>query len=270
MPVENYFDDGSAAERYGKGRPYHHPPVIRRIRGFLRLDGPLDRAVDIGCGTGMSAVALTEIARRVVAVDISWPMIALAPADRRIGYCLAAGEALPIRDSAADLVTLASAWHWMDRTRLFGQAGRILRPGGWLIAYNHSFSTRMEGNPAFHDWFQSSFLARYPPPARHWMEINDEEAERLGFRVGNEEHHPDTIVFSPQQLVGYLMTISNIAAAVEKGGMDAADIERRLADDVRPFFGHRKKATFHFGIIIWYFQKMEKPEDNSGFREGRQ
>jgi hypothetical protein len=77
------------------------------------------------------------------------------------------------------------------------------------------------------------------------------------------------MVFSSQRLVEYLLTISNITAAVEEGGRNAADIERRLAEDVRPFFGRREKAIFYFGIIIWYFQKLEKPEANSGFREGR-
>jgi hypothetical protein len=76
------------------------------------------------------------------------------------------------------------------------------------------------------------------------------------------------MVFSSQRLVEYLMTIGNNAAAVEEGGRNAADIERRLAEDVRPFFGRRKEATFYFGITIWYFQKMEEPEDCSGFQEG--
>ena len=67
----NYFDPKSAAERYAKGRPHFHTQVISRIKAYLSLAEPVSRAIDVGCGTGLSTIALKEIARHIVGVDSS-------------------------------------------------------------------------------------------------------------------------------------------------------------------------------------------------------
>lgn len=40
-------------------------------------------------------------------------------------------------DEAFDLVTVAQAWHWIDRDAGAAQAQRLLRPGGWLAIFAH-------------------------------------------------------------------------------------------------------------------------------------
>ena len=78
----NYFAHQTAAERYAKSRPYFHPLVIDRIRAFLHIQSPVPVAVDVACGTGQSALALTEIASSVIAADIAPAMLAQALATR--------------------------------------------------------------------------------------------------------------------------------------------------------------------------------------------
>jgi predicted TPR repeat methyltransferase len=75
----NFFAHESAAGRYVNGRRYFHPAIIRRIKERLSLTGPFERALDVGCRTGLSTIALKEIASRVTGVDSSAARIALAP-----------------------------------------------------------------------------------------------------------------------------------------------------------------------------------------------
>src|SRR4051812_10321444 len=98
----NYFAHETAAERYAQSRPYFHPLVIEMIRRFLGLDCAVATALDVACGTGHSALALTEIAESVVATDISCSMLAEAPAHARIRYIDAPAERLPVDDCSAD------------------------------------------------------------------------------------------------------------------------------------------------------------------------
>ena len=86
LNLVNFFAHKTAAERYARSRPYFHPLVIERIRAFLGLKRPLPVAVDVACGTGQSALALTEIAESVIATDLSPSMLAHAPAHERIRY----------------------------------------------------------------------------------------------------------------------------------------------------------------------------------------
>ncbi len=257
MNSGNYFGHRSAAKRYQGGRPFFHPQVIRRIKDRLKLTEPLERALDVGCGTGLSARALTEIVRRIIGIDVSASMIACAPADPRIRYCIASAEELPIQNAVVDLVTACSAWHWMDRKRLFAESRRVLQPGGRLVAYENLFTGQTMENPEFQAWFQSSFLINYPTPPRNRVEINEADASREGFMFFHEEPYQNEVELSVRNLVDYLMTLSNIIAAVEGGGRAAEEVARWLTENVRPFYGRRSESTFLFSGTIWYFQKTE-------------
>jgi ubiquinone/menaquinone biosynthesis C-methylase UbiE len=122
----NYFDPKPAAERYAKGRPYFHPQVIEIIKTYLAISKPIEHAIDVGCGTGLSTIALKDIARKIVGTDISSEMIALAPVDPQINYYIAPAEALPVNDNEFELMTLSSVFHWIDRSRFFKEARRVI------------------------------------------------------------------------------------------------------------------------------------------------
>ena len=64
---------------YDRGRPFHHPRSLERVRDIV---GRAQRsgALDIACGTGMSTVAPSRAARRSSSgVDVSAEMLRSAP-----------------------------------------------------------------------------------------------------------------------------------------------------------------------------------------------
>jgi SAM-dependent methyltransferase len=254
----NFFNSQSAAGRYPRGRPYFHPLVVERIRSFLPAAKPIARAVDVGCGTGLSAVALKSIAAEVVGVDAAPEMVALAERRGRVRYALADALRLPFGESEFDLMTLSSAFHWLEREKVLKEAYRVLRPGGWLVVYDNYFSGRMEGRPAFQTWYVESYLTKYPPPPRAKSTFGGEDSGGEDFHLAGREQYQNSVSFSVGGLVDYLTTQSNVIAAVEGGGEDIEGVRLWLRDGLNPLFGDLKEAAFPFHGPIWYLQSRKR------------
>jgi SAM-dependent methyltransferase len=250
----NFFSSKSAAARYTEGRPYFHPLVIERIKNFLSLDETLTRALDVGCGTGLSTIALKEIAREVVGVDVSTEMIALTQRDQRVEYFVASGEKLPFRDDEFDLLTLSQAFHWLDRENFLEEARRVLRANGWLVVYDNYFLGRMEEDAGFHEWFRENYPKRFPAPARAKLAFSEADSENAGFHLMGHEQYPNSASFSLKGLIDYLLSHSNVIAAVEYGTEDIAEVRRWLTENIKPFYEELDEAGFLFGGLIWYLQ----------------
>jgi SAM-dependent methyltransferase len=250
----NFFNSKSAAERYPKGRPYFHPIAIGRIKQFLSINEPLSRALDVGCGTGLSTVALKEIAREVVGVDASGEMIALAQRDPRIEYLIAGAEKLPFAEDEFEMVSLSSAFHWLDKEKFLKEAARVLRSGGWLVVYDNYVSGQMEENQEFQTWYREGYLKKYPPPPRTWPAFTAEDSAHEDFYLLGKEHYQNSLSFSVEQMVDYLVTQSNVIAAVECGSEEIGDVRRWLTESIEPLFAGRKEASFPFNGPIWYLQ----------------
>ena len=250
----NFFSPKSAARRYREGRSYFHPTVIERIRRFLSLDALLSIALDVGCGTGLSTIALKEISRRVVGVDAAQEMVALADKEPHIEFLVSRAEQLPFKDGVFEMITLSQAFHWLDKERFFTEARRVLRSKGWLIFYDHYFSSEMEEKPEFKSWFQENYLKRFPPPPRGGLTFTPEDSEQSGFQLLGQETYQSSISFSVERLVNYLISHSNVIAAVEFGQEEIDEVRCWLTESIKPLFGNLEEASFLFNAPIWYLK----------------
>lgn len=257
-PFRNPFDSAPAAALYARGRPFYHPLVVARIRRALRLRAPVPLVLDVGCGTGLSAVALAAVAERVVGVDPSPAMLARAVAHPRVEYREGSAEALPLPDASCGLVTAASAFHLFERDAFLREAGRVLRPGGWLVLYDNALTGEARGIPGFRDWLRQMYLLAYPLVAGNREPLGPAEAAARGFRFEREEPYANTVRFTAGDLCDYLLAQANCAAALEAGGASAAEeLRDRLLGQVAPLFGRRAGATFRFRGAIRYLRRME-------------
>lgn len=250
----NFFSTKSAATRYATGRPYFHPFIINQIKEYLGFTEVLPNALDVGCGTGLSTIALKEIANEIVGVDLSQEMVALAPIIPGIKFLVSPAETLPFDKNEFDLITLSQVFHWLDRKAFFKEARRVLRIGGWLAIYDNYFSGQMEGNPEFENWYRNSYLKRFPTPPRVWASFTAEDTKKEGFLLLNEVCFENKIIYSPESLTDYLITQSNVIAAVENGNNKINDVKSWLMTGIESFYEKDTEKTFLYKTPLWLLQ----------------
>ncbi|HEV2864616.1 MAG TPA: class I SAM-dependent methyltransferase [Pyrinomonadaceae bacterium] len=251
----NFFAPKTAADRYAKGRPFFHPPLVARIGELISTNEPFPRALDVGCGTGLSTLALKQLAREIVGVDVSAEMLSHAPKDAGLSFCLASAERLPFGEQAFDLLTICQAFHWLDRGKFLAEARRVVKEGGWLVVYDNYFTARMEGRGPFGEWHRGPYLQRFPVPPRGALSFTPEEAGREGFELRAEERFENSYGFTKDELVDFLLTHSNVIAAVEGRGDDLEEVRRWLDGGVAPFFEGGGRERFLFDAPIWCLRR---------------
>ena len=247
----NYFALASAAERYARGRPYFHRLATARIAA---VSGPVARALDVGCGTGLSTRALAEIAETVVGTDASANMLAEAEPHPRVSYLAAPAEALPLTDASFDLVSVCQAFHWFDQDRFLAEARRVLKPRGWLALYNDGTTGTMTGNDAYAAWNRDHYLRRYPTPPRKDRSSSADRAHQHGFAVITHEEFTHEQTFTLEAWTRYLITQTNVIAATDAGTEDIAAVADWISDSLRPLFRNARE-TFPFVCTVDVFRK---------------
>ena len=211
----NYFAYPTVAERYANGRPFFHPLAIKKIQKFCCENGRVDCALDVGCGTGQSTLALLEIAEEVIGTDISAEMLSRAAGHPRIRYVEGQAEKIPFPDEGFGLITVALAFHWFDQRKFLLEAKRLLKFGGWLVIYNDGFTGRMSGNADFEKWNRDHYLARYPTPPRNDRLPADFDSSEYRLAACSSDEFIHEVEFTAEQLVRYLLTQTNVISAVE-------------------------------------------------------
>ncbi len=129
-----------AAPSYAKARIKDLPGYERTLARTREL---LDRSatvLEIGCGTGSTALRLAPAIGHITGTDISREMISLAQARQAAAGCTNATfmvtdeRCAPWPDQQFDAVLAFNLLHLIqDRPTLFQSVGRVLKPGGLFI-----------------------------------------------------------------------------------------------------------------------------------------
>lgn len=112
--------------------------TIARTRELL---GASDIVLEIGCGTGTTALKLAAAVHRLVATDVSSEMIAIARRKsdaegcRNAEFAVAAAASAPDRPGGYDAALAFNVLHLVaDRRALFAAVHERLKPGGLFIS----------------------------------------------------------------------------------------------------------------------------------------
>ena len=122
---------------------YLTPDVVAQRTQVMHLlkPEPGQRALDIGCGPGLTTQALAEAVGdkgQVLGVDIAAPMLAIArrrcAGMAQVGFELCDVNALPCADASIDIALASQVYEYVDPIDVaLKELARVIRPGGRAV-----------------------------------------------------------------------------------------------------------------------------------------
>lgn len=138
------------ARRYAKQPVADEAAYQAKLEKTREYFSPETEVLEIGCGTGSTAIAHAPYVKHIRAVDISEKMIAIAEgkaASESIGnirFECAAVDDLDVADTSLDAVLALSILHLVsDRGAVIADIHRMLKPGGVFISSTACLGDKM-------------------------------------------------------------------------------------------------------------------------------
>jgi SAM-dependent methyltransferase len=215
---------------------------------------PQARVLEVGCGTGVLTrrLACWPFVGAVVGVDPAPFLLArardLAAGLPNVDFQEGDGRALPFAEAAFDVVVFDSTLsHVPSPERALAEAFRVLRPAGWLAAFDGDYATTTVALGA-HDPLQACVDAMMASSVtdRFLMRRLPALVRDCGFAVAGARSHG----FVETTEGGYMLTVVERGADLLHGrGQISAETAAALKAEARrrveagTFFGHIAYAS---------------------------
>jgi SAM-dependent methyltransferase len=219
----NVYESARMAAGYAFSRPPVHPHIVVRIRKDLRIERPVERALDIGCGAGLSMAALAPLARCVVGLEPVVAMLAhrhaVAP---RASFVAAQAERMPFAAGSFDIVTAAGSLNYVDLELFLPDLARVLAASGVMVIYDFSAGRRLREDTRLDAWY-TAFERRYPPKPGYEMDVQSVGYAEAGLRLASYAEFEVAVPMTRRSYVDYAMSETGVELAIA-GGVPEAGI----------------------------------------------
>lgn len=254
----NPFASPSMAEGYAKRRPALHAHIVERARTTLGMTTLGDVALDIGCGSGLSTKPLQGLARLAAGIEPVWEMTHCARFVAPDAWFVnGRGEQMPFGDASVDFITAAGSLNFARPEEVLREAWRVLKPDGVLVAYDFAQGREFNEGGELGLWFDA-FLRRYPRPPSEAIALDPAKLEAMGegYAAAGHEEFALALPYTWSGYADYIMTETNVAAAVRAGHAEAS-IRQWLDETLPRVFGRGPRNVVFPGY--WVALKKSPP-----------
>lgn len=248
-PDARVYDSARLARSYASARPPLHQRILHAIRDRLPDPTTAARALDIGCGAGLSTAALGPCARTIVGLDPSRPMLSQAAAVApRALLVVGSAERLPFRDGAFDLLAAAGSVNYADLDMFLHESARVLARQGTLVVYDFSGGRQLRGSSRLEEW-SAEFERRYPSPPGYYLDPLQLPLEPHGLQQVAYQQFELSVAMSLESYVAYAMSETCIEVAIS-AGVPEAEIRAWCEESLADLFGDRTGEIVFSGYAL--------------------
>lgn len=231
---------------YAQYRPTYPDELFDYITSFVPNK---DTAWDCATGNGQAAVALARYFKKVIATDISEAQLSKATQRDNIDYLLAPAERTPFPDHSFDLITVATAYHWLTWKLFHDEATRVGKKGAVVAVWTY-YTVRFD-DTALNDLYTHFYQDIIQPYWDYERRYVDERYETVAFDfepLPTRSFHSD-LPWTRNHFKGYLESWSGVQRYKEAHNASPIaliekDLERLWPD------GEIKTITFPIALRL--------------------
>ncbi|HEX6334168.1 MAG TPA: class I SAM-dependent methyltransferase [Flavisolibacter sp.] len=240
--TKDLFSDQS--HYYARYRPGYPPELFHHILQFVQ---ERKHAWDCATGNGQAASVLADFFDRVDATDLSAQQLSHAVHKPNIFYHQCPAEKTPFPDNTFDLVTVATAYHWLDWQAFHREATRTGKNGCvvavWSYNLHHCQDTEVDRiiRHFYHD-----ITAPYWDYARKHV---DEEYRNVAFDFDPlpARRFEFQVNWRRDELLGYLSSWSAVQSYIRANGFSPLDL---IDEELRAAWNETDVLTFTFPLFL--------------------
>jgi SAM-dependent methyltransferase len=231
--MSTVYDSERLAAAYTFDRPSVHGQILRSAR----LNRQADRALDVGCGAGLSTAALAPLARQVIGLEPVSTMLAhrrtVAPHAR---FVIGRAERLPFAARSFDLVAAAGSLNYADLPSALTEVARVLTREGTFLLYDFSTGRRSVSGHDLEGWFDS-FEQRFPwPPGWQPVDVRQLPLVAYGLRLLDYTDVETRLPMTFDSYLRYMLSETNVEDAVARGACSAEEARDWCQGTLRAVF----------------------------------
>lgn len=232
------------ANAYAKYRPTYPPELFDYILGFVE---GRDAAWDCGTGNGQAAAVLANYFDRVEATDISEAQLQKAVQKENIFYNVAPAEKTFFPDNSFDLITVATAYHWLDWKAFFTEATRVGKPAAVVAAWAYNViecEDEMINQIVRH--FYYNVIYTYWDKERRFVE-DSYQTVAFDFSPLPSKDFFIERKWTKEELLGYISSWSSVQNFQKQNGASPLPI---IEAELKTAWSDSESRFFHFPLFL--------------------